>query len=220
MKTIFALLPFLTPSVQAATLSFTSSSGFAIPDGSSSGAIDQIVIDGIPEAILSVTLDLEISSLNEAFLGDLYLYLSDGTNLSVLLNRPGRTSSNTIGYDDDQLVSITFDDTATNDIHSYRSVVTGSETIALSQELTGTWLPDGRLRDPSVVVESDARVADLSLFNGSSADGVYTLFAADLSTGFEHQIDSWTLNIETVPEPSTLFLSFFIFPALLVRKRS
>jgi len=69
MKIPLIASSLLTASASAVTLSFTSNPGAAIPDGSSSGVSDQIVVVGNPDAILSLTVEVEISSPSSAFLG-------------------------------------------------------------------------------------------------------------------------------------------------------
>jgi len=166
----------------------------AIADGNSSGVSDLRSLSSAITAIGSLTVSLNISG---EFNGDLYAYLRHGdSGFSILLNRPGRTADSPSGYGDSGL-NITLSDFATRDIHSYRAVV----TPAAGSPLTGTWQPDGRNVDPSMVLDSTARTATLSSFDGLSASGDWTLFLADMQSGGTSALESWSLEVFAVPVP-------------------
>jgi hypothetical protein len=66
----------------------------------------------------------------------------------------------------------------------------------------------------SVLSGSYNAAGTLVSFNGSVADGTWTLYFADLSSGGgTSTLDSWSLDITAVPEPGTVALG--IFGALL-----
>lgn len=154
---------------------------------------------------MSVSLNLSVPAGQTGWAGDLYAYVQHGPDLAVLLNRPGRTSGTPFGYGDSQSFTMSFTDGAANgDIHAYRSVATGSDTIALTGPLTGVGQADGRITDPLVVLGTDSRTALLGSFTGGSAAGDWTLFLADLSGGGRYQLDSWSLSVTAVPEPGAL----------------
>ena len=84
------------------------------------------------------------------------------TGFAVLLNRPGRSLSTpdgspTVG------MNITFEDSAFSDIHTAIPMSGGS--------VSGTYQPDGRNIDPHDVLNTDARTAMLSSFNGLDGNG-------------------------------------------------
>ena len=209
MKPLLLLLATLS-SAPAAVLSFPDVANATIPDGDSSGVVRSISVNAPGENILGVEVDIRISAaaLHEPFLGDLYFYLSNGTSLSVLANRPGRRAGAPAGYSDNQPVNVTFS-TVGADFHNYRVTVGGSHTAPLIAPLTGTWQADGRAVDPALVLDTSARTAGLDLFTGQVATGTWRLFAADLSTGAVHVLESWTLRLTTIPEPGSaaLFLA-------------
>ena len=151
-------------------------------------------------------MDLRISAtaLHQAFLGDLYVYVTNGTSLAVLTNRAGRRDGAPAGYNDNQPMTVTFSTTGA-DFHEYRLPITGSNAIALTGPLTGTFQADGRAVDPAVVLDTSPRTAGLNQFTGQPATGEWRLFAADLSLGAEHQLESWTLRLDTatIPEPGS-----------------
>lgn len=201
-----SLLGILLPvSARAAVYSLTDSVVGVIPDGSSSGLVRSQTLSAGSETVVSVEVDLTISATTAgtAFLGDLYVYLSNGTDLAVLLNRPGRSATMPSGYSDNQVLSVTFSDAGAADIHNYRVPVTGSATTPLAGSLTGVWQPDARFIDPALVLDVTPRSAFLNTFNGDAASGTWTLFVSDQSTGATHELDSWTLRVVTIPEPGT-----------------
>ena len=122
--------------------------------------------------------------------GDLYAYLSFSDGFAVLLNRVGKSSSDDFGYGDAGF-NVTFSDSAATDIHLY-----GGNG---GNQLTGTWQPDGRETDPQLVVSSDPRTALLSSFDNLDPNGTWTLFVADVATGYQSTLVSWSIEIVTVP---------------------
>jgi len=216
----FAVFLACTSASNAASTVLTQNVQQLIPDGSSSGMISSVTTTGLVGNIVSVEVALHVAaaSASEAFLGDLYVYLTNGTDIAILLNRPGRTTVSPWGYDDNQTLNVSFTNTATLDIHNYRHEA-GVLQAPLSAPLTGVWLADGRNIDPASVLDTDTPDSRLNVFNGTSANKTWTLFAADLSTGAQHQLESWSLTITVVPEPSSLLLSFCGLGLLLRRRR-
>ena len=122
----------------------------AIPDGNSSGLHDVRTISSAIPRLSSVRLRLRVTG---EFNGDLYGYLrhirGGTTNFCVLLNRVGRTATNSAGYADAGF-DVAFDYAAiAGDIHLYRTVT----NLLAGTPLTGIWQPDGRRVDPDVVVD-------------------------------------------------------------------
>jgi subtilisin-like proprotein convertase family protein len=202
---MFGLLSlFAVPPMQAAVVLYSQSVNTTIPDDTSTGMARQISVSEIGTVNrVEISLSISAAAGSSAFLGDLYIYLQHDTAISVLLNRPGRRTGESFGYDDNQGLSVTFNDTGSGDIHSYRTVLLGNDTTPLTGTLNGTWQPDGRTTDPSLVLASDGTSASLSLLNGLPSQGEWRLFVADLSGGAVHQLDSWsiTLDVTNVPEP-------------------
>ncbi len=159
--------------------------------------------------INNITTSVEIEGTGSGgFNGDFFVSLSHGSNYAVLVNRPGKTSSDPFGYYDDG-INVTFDDSATNgDIHNYRQTLFGNETTPTSGALTGTWAPDGRAVNSAAVVNTDSRTALLSSFTTWDSTSSWKLFIADdLRTGTS-QVKSWSLHITVTPQNGeTLTLS-------------
>lgn len=193
---------------RAETFAFNSLN-LVIPDNNATGLTNTQTISSGISLIQSVRLDLNITG---GFNGDLYAFLTRGPGpipgpapgFAVLLNRVGRTASDSDGYADSGF-SVTFDDTATSappalgDIHLYGTVTSGSP-------ITGTWQPDARDVDPSLVLDSSPRTAFLNSFAGGNANGTWTLFLADNASGGVSTLSSWSLHIEGIPEPGTSLL--------------
>lgn len=193
-------LPFAGLAQDSADLSFQNLD-LAIPDGNLSGMANSQTISGLSGDIVSLTVSLDIVGTGDgAFNGDYYATLvnSDG-GFAVLLNRPGVTAENPFGYADDGM-DVTFDDSG-DDIHLYQD---DAYTLNPDGQLVGAWAPDGRDVSPLDVLDTDPQTAMLSDFNGTSADGAWTLFIADCSSGATGELAGWSLDIQTepVPEPA------------------
>jgi subtilisin-like proprotein convertase family protein len=210
-------LPLLAGVARATLVEYNSDPALnaAIPDGSSVGLVESATLSGIPEAnsgavIQNVDVNLNISG---GYNGDLYGYLvlqsaDHSTTTAILLNRVGTTASDAFGADGSGFnVTLTGGGTVNlGDIH------TAAETTG--SQLTGVYLADGRTDSPLTVTDTSARTAALDAFNGADANGTWTLFLADLSTGGgQATLNSWGVNVSVVPEPITWAL--IIFAALL-----
>jgi subtilisin-like proprotein convertase family protein len=195
------------------TLSLTNTVNSAVPDGNASGLSSARTVNGTGALVQNVSLTLDISG---GYNGDLYAYLThDGGGFVVLLNRAGRTAGDSFGYSDAGL-SLTLSDAGANNIHFYQNF---SPAFNGSGQLTGLWQPDGRNVDPATVDGTETPDTSFASFNGQNADGDWTLFLADLSSGQTSTLNSWVLTIQTVPEPATAALIGLGGLALLFRRR-
>ena len=184
---------------QSQTSSFTNSPGSAISDGNPVGLMQSFSVASISGSITNVQITLDITG---GFNGDLYAYLVNPQGqLAVLLNRPGVTGSNPFGYGDAGM-NITLDGLAANNIHDY--AMGGSGTFSLSGT---TWAADGRNVNPQAagsILYGASTAANLSIFQNTDPNGVWTFFIADLGTGGGvANLNSVILNIMTVPEPQS-----------------
>jgi len=180
----------------------------AIPDNNPSGVASTMTVPTLAAAIGSVTVTLDITG---GYNGDLYAYLA-GPNggFAVLLNRSGVSGSSAYGYGDSGF-NVTFDDSGSNpDIHFYQN--TGYPgSLNGSGQLTGTWGSDGENLNPqsppgSFGVSPTETLTSFDGIDGTDAGGQWTLFLADLSAGNQSTLVSWSVDINTVPEPSALAL--------------
>ena len=194
-----ALLAGLSANAQLATNSATYNVGLSIGDNNLSGLSDTRTFAALIGAITDVNVTLNISG---GFNGDFYAYLTHDSGFSVLLNRPGRTAVNTFGYPDSGF-SVTFDDSAASDIHTYRLSFNPN-----GGALTGDWQPDGRNIHPGMSLDTSSRDAMLSSFNGLNPNGEWTIFIADASPVGSGALQSWSLQVvgNAVPEPGAFLL--------------
>jgi Proprotein convertase P-domain len=200
---------FLSVLTHAGVYNNTYSSGFAssgiVPDGNSTGWSDSRSLSGLSDfSISSVTVALNISG---GYNGDLYAYLSHDGILVPLLNRAGVTSGNPFGYSDSGF-NVTLSSEGANDVHFYNSF---TPSFNGNGQLTGTWQPDGRNispLSPASTFDSASRV-DFSAYNGDNPNGTWTLFIADMASGDQSQLQSWSLGITAVPEPVGFALGIF-----------
>jgi subtilisin-like proprotein convertase family protein len=169
----------------------------AIPDGSFSGLSLAANVAGVDGHIVQVSVDLDVTG---GFNGDLYAYLvAPGGGLAVLLNRPGVTNGNPFGYSNAGL-NITLDDSGGNyNVHYYQNHNPGYS----GQQLIGNWAADGENVDPlSLAVGSTSPTATLASLAGSTPNGQWVFFIADLSGGSQGTLVSVGINVVTIPEPT------------------
>jgi len=196
---ILAATTSLVPAQVITTNNYSLSPAAGIPDGSPVGLLQQFTVTGLAGSISNVTVHLDITG---GFNGDLYAYLVNPLGqLSVLLNRVGVTGSNPFGYSDSGM-NITLDGLSASNIHSYASGGPGSYSLSGT-----TWAADGRNIDPQAagsVFDSASTAANLSLYQNTAPNGLWTFFIADLSSGGgSATLNNIVLSIMTVPEPQT-----------------
>ena len=170
-----------------------------IPDGNSVGVASTINVSGMAGTIgSSLVLTLDISGCNN---GDLYAYLSYDGTVVTLLNRPGTSPGNPLGFTDAGY-NVTVQDSGANPLNT----ATGSSPV------TGTY-------------NAGSSSAFQTAYGSDDGNGTWTLFIADLSggDGSDSQLNNWllTINGTTVPEPITSALIVFAAGALsfaLVRR--
>jgi len=199
LMALFAITTRLSVHAQVSQTNIFNGINQSVPDGNASGLSDRRIVSSSIAELSRVRVKLRIAG---EFNGDLYGYVRQitptTTNFCILLNRPGRTTSDPFGYDDMGL-DITFDDTASNgDIHRYQQVI----TPAPGSPLVGIWQPDGRNTLPLTVTDASLRTTALSSFSGGAAAGEWTLFLADLEGGGTNMLVSWSLELTGTGAPS------------------
>jgi subtilisin-like proprotein convertase family protein len=159
----------------------------AIPDGSPAGVSFVGTYDAAPagSTVSGLTVSLNISG---GFNGDLYAYLvSPNGTLVMLMNQPG-VSLNGFGASGAGM-NLTLTD-STSDLNYHGSI----QDVTSGSYLTGSYNAAGSLAN----------------FNGSPADGNWTLYFADLANGGGTSlVEGWSLNITAVPEPANLAMIIF-----------
>jgi subtilisin-like proprotein convertase family protein len=194
-----AFMPLEMRADYSNTYSF--SVGQTIPDNDPTGIAITEAIAGANTRIDRLQVSLNIAG---GYNGDLYAYLyftnsvQQSSAFAVLLNRSGRTATDSSGYADSGL-NVTFDDQAPNgDIHNYQNVVNPD-----GGTLTGYWQPDARNVSPDVSLDTAYRSADLSNYIGLDPNGSWTLFVEDNSALGVANLQSWAVTVTMVPEPTT-----------------
>lgn len=201
--TAVAVALFTAAAYAQGSYSFTNVVNQPIPDASPSGLTLAANIGGVSGPISDISLSLNVGSASgsTAYNGDLYAYLA-GPNggFSVLLNRVGIGTGNNFGYGD-RGMDVTFSLAALSNIHFYQG---GSFSLNGAGQLTGSWLADGRTVDPQSAPSAfdPSGTAGLDSFLGTNPNGTWVLFLSDLSGNNTAQVNTWTLNLTTVPEPS------------------
>ena len=169
---------------------FTPSNG-TIADGNPVGSVftGHFNQTGFDSAVLGVSIGFNITG---GYNGDLYAYLvaPNGT-VVMLLNQPGNPAygSPASGFGNGTANSFQLTDTGASNIQG----VDGTPW----QALTGSY--------------QAAETLNNFVTSGTSANGNWTLFFADMSSGGgTSYLNDWTLNLTVVPEPVTLALITFI----------
>jgi subtilisin-like proprotein convertase family protein len=208
---VVVLLAASQPLAQAATVwTDTWNLGYSVPDNDQVGLTDTRTVS-LPAGQLVTGVSVGLN-LTGGWNGDLYAYLAKGDGFAVLLNRPGRDAVNPEGSDTSGM-TVTFADDTFADLHTAISLMQGA--------VTGSYQPDGRAVSPATVLDTDLRTALLADFNGMDPSGDWTLFIADLNSGEQTTVSSWTLSLSTtaIPEPSSVWLPVLGVSSMLLRRR-
>jgi subtilisin-like proprotein convertase family protein len=177
----------LITSVESGTLNIT------VPDGNPVGISSTLNVSGLGNILSSgdnVSMTLNISGGNN---GDLYAYLSYDGHIVTLLDLPGVTGGNPMGYTDAGF-NVTLSDGSYGNINTY-----GSSSYTTSDgQVTGTCNP------------ASGNTA-FQGYNGINPNGGWVLFIADKSGGDPSQsvLNSWSLTFDVVPEPVNIAMAIF-----------
>ena len=152
---------------------FTPANG-TIPAGNPVGQPFTGDVTAAPAGTLVDGLEVSLN-LSGGYNGDLYAYLvSPGGTTDILLNEPG-VGVNGFGASGSGINIILADNSPNGSI----------QNVTSSSPLSGSYRP----------------AAPLSAFDGGPANGIWTLYFADLgSGGGDPTLNSWSLGVETVPE--------------------
>lgn len=208
MKAFLPCLLLVLPLNAATTTTFdqTFIVSTTLPDNNIIGIADT---RNVATSITGIT-GIQVSiSLTGGWNGDLYAYLSHDSGFSILLNRPGRSLASPDGSGSSGML-ITFSDDAPLDIHT---------ALPNSGLPNGFFQPDARTTDPANALNTDSRSAFLSTFTGLNSNGDWTFFIVDVSPGGTSIFQSWSIELQGVPEPSTGLLTVLGVGLLLKRRR-
>jgi len=199
----------LATMAQGGLYTFSSTGSQAIPDADPVGIANAISFTGTGLHVTDVSFTFNISG---GWNGDLYAYLTHGSDNLVLLNRVGIGNGSgalyDFGYAGSGFNNITLRDGEYGNIHNY-----GGTVLNVSPTAGGTYKPDGQAldpaSDPSLFSATGGSLTFGSQFGGANPEGTWTLFFADLSSGGNATLDSWSLAITAVPEPVNVALGIF-----------
>ena len=176
----------------------SSSTAAVIPDNDPSGIAYSLnfATSGLNISSISVTLNI-----SGGYNGDLYAYLSHGSQTLVLLDRVGVSSSSAYGFSTAGL-NVILSDLGSANIHGVSSPTSG-----------GTYLADGQTTSPLASSSSFSATGGSATFgNTFSGDpsGNWTLFFADVSGGGVSTLNGFSVDITAVPEPINTALGIFL----------
>ena len=208
-KTLTILLLAMTATVTRATLQpilyySQTFSGGTIADGNPVGQAFSGVFDnaGVQDQVVDLTVGLNVTG---GFNADLYAYLvaPNGT-LVVLLDQPG------VGVDGIGATGTGMNITLQGS--GFNSSLTPGLVTSATQGLIQTVTSGSVLSGTYTAAGSFGGIGGPQLDpTGSAANGVWTLFFADLNSGGGNEtLNSWTLNLAVVPEPVDLALGLFV----------
>jgi subtilisin-like proprotein convertase family protein len=179
--------------------------GQIIPDNDATGVAYGLNFGTVGLHISDIKVSLNISG---GWNGDLYAYLSHGSEYAVLLNRVGATTSGSDGYGTSGL-NILLEPVTTHagiaDIHTVQNPASSPTPYAV----------DGR----TVYYDDASRTQTLDVFlsgGGVDPNGDWTLFFADRAAVSTATLTGWSLEITAVPEPVNVALGGFAGVFLVV----
>lgn len=211
-RILFAKLTVLTALINfpsaASALTFTNGSAISIPSsGSASPYPSSLVVSGVSGTINDVNVTLR--ALSHAFPADLdILLVGPGGQTTLLMSDVG-------GGTDVTALTITFDDAASNSLANPLTAGIFKPTNVLGGDTFPAPAPAGPYG------------AQLSVFNGASANGTWQLFVFDDSLFAAGSIaNGWSLEINghagtaSVPEePAVLYVGLGMFVGAFVLRR-
>jgi subtilisin-like proprotein convertase family protein len=186
-------LAALTAAPAHAQTTFSNITPISIPSlGTANPYPSQINVSGLSGTITKITVAL--SGLSHTFSDDLDILLvgPGGTNVALMFGG-GNGASN---------VNLVFDDSASASIPNFNSTL-----------VSGTYKPTNFYPFDNLTAPAPAGPygATLSVFNGASPNGTYSLFIEDQASGDSGNVSGgWSVTITTstvtVPEPGSIAL--------------
>jgi subtilisin-like proprotein convertase family protein len=163
--------------------------GQLIPDNNPSSVAYALNFEATGLTISDIKISLDISG---GWNGDLYAYLSHGSDYAVLLNRVGATTSGADGYGTsglDILLEPVMTHPGIADIH----------TVPNPSSPPVAYAADGR-----VAYTDSSRPQTLDGFLDGDPGGSWTLFFADRAAGNASTLNSWQVDLIVIPEPGNM----------------
>jgi len=190
MKHILAVAAGLLTAMAAHATLYTTNwtVNASIPDNNYSGWVSSQEVNTMPAGTLAgVAVNLQLSS---SWTGDLYAYLVNDTGFAVLLDRVG-TPSPAFGYGAGSM-TVTLADGSSWDGNTILGNIHGAGASA-----SGYFNPD----NDNAGWATTGASGTLGSFVGTSQNGTWTLFVADLSGGGVTTVQSWGLQMDIVAVP-------------------
>ena len=210
-KTLLTLCLALAACGKSMAATFTSTDiPKTIPDGNTLGVSSTINVSGMNFSLSSIQVNIDVTS---PWNGDLYAVLRGPTgSYAILLNQVGVSSANSFGYGDHGF-NMSFVLSGANNIHYYQAGGAGTYTLNGNNQLTGSWLADGRDLTPPAnptALGNASPTRQLDQFLGTDPNGTWTLTFADVAAGGGNSIlNGWSIDVTAVPEPVNLALGLF-----------
>ncbi len=175
-------------------------------DGAYDGSVESMSAHTIGVAELGAELITDVNvtiAMDHTFVGDLTIKLrSPQGTMVTLLNRPGLPGvpddGSIIGGDSSNLSSefaITYDDNAQSGVFSEMMGFGLGSSDFIGDPANGS--PDNYMPFPDGA-EGDLTLSDL---HGESASGNWTLYIGDSAAGTTGMLDSWSIELTTIPVP-------------------
>jgi subtilisin-like proprotein convertase family protein len=175
--------------------------GQVIPDNDATGVAYALNFGTTGLQVSDIKISLNISG---GWNGDLYAYVSHGSDYAVLLNRVGATTSGADGYGTSGL-NILLEPVTTHagiaDIHTVPNPASSPTAYAA----------DGR-----AAYTDTSRPQTLDVLLNADPNGSWTLFFADRAAVSTATLTGWSLEITAVPEPVNVALGCFTAVFLVV----
>jgi len=157
------------------------------------------------------------NDLSHTWAGDMTLSLtSPGGTVLSLMNRPGRGTGSTFGFNTDFVVAndYTFRDSGTDVFATNPGATLASGIYRSSTQNNAPTALDAGLVAYSYIQTS------FSVFNGQNGNGNWVLNAQDFAAGDDGAFTGWTVHINAVPEPATMAVLGLGAVALMRRRRN
>jgi len=217
MKKLSVIALMSISSLSMAQLFSGSGTGGAIPDGAGSATpgtalTSTVTVPGsFSNPIAEVWIDF--SGLAHTWAGDLTIRLIAPNSTALdILSRPGRGSASTFGFNTD------FDG-----VSAYGFRDSGADLFATTPPAIipgGVYRSSTNPNPPGTNASAWSYMAtSFNVFNGMSAVGTWTIELTDWAGGDVGSMNGWTLNVQAVPEPSTMIALGAGALALLRRRR-
>jgi subtilisin-like proprotein convertase family protein len=194
-KVVFSLLTCLASAGHALADVYTGGGGIVIPDNTPAGGSSTIsAINILNPTIFTFDSVTIVVSTAHTWIGDLTVTLTSPTGITVqLFRRPGASG---VGSSGDWTAG------------TYVFVLSGGLSMPTTNVATnvtpGTYNITSNPGSTQIIPPSDPDT--YSAFTGLNLNGTWTLNISDNAAGDTGAISGWSMNITSIPEPTTAAL--------------